>query len=233
MPTYIQGSDVFTYLRGDALQVVSSFDGDFQVFAFSGTLMIGDKARVTLVSSTGADYELIEYTAIGTDLTAFMNALTTLIEVSGDYEGGPISSTAMRVQYIGSGGGNMQGGMEILLTYQVIACSKSDVMNLDNEMVEITQDSQIETEWLPTFQSRNISIEQAIIDDATAAETDTITLARWAKAQTLLYFKYEMPNMTEYGQCYIKSFNTSGGVNTGALCNFEMIVTGTTLLDIS
>ena len=114
-----------------------------------------------------------------------MNALTTLIEVSGDYEGGPISSTAMRVQYIGSGGGNMQGGMEILLTYQVIACSKSDVMNLDNEMIEITQDSQIETEWLPTFQSRNISIEQAIIDDATAAETDTITLARWAKAQTL------------------------------------------------
>lgn len=113
---------------------------------------------------------------------------------------------------------------------EVIACTKSDVFNTENEMMEITQTDQFETAYLPSFQSSTISIEQAAVMDVGSSQLSTYQLRRWMKDQTLLSFTFSTPDCNLYGQCYIKSGSISGGVNTGALANFELIVTGETIL---
>lgn len=113
---------------------------------------------------------------------------------------------------------------------EVIACTKSDVFNMENEMLEITQTDTNETAYLPSFQSSTISIEQAAVMDVGSGQLSTYQLQRWMKDQTLLTFTFQMPGSTLFGHCYIKSGSISGGVNTGALANFELIVTGDTIL---
>jgi hypothetical protein len=114
--------------------------------------------------------------------------------------------------------------------FSVIACTKSDVLNTENEMLEITQIEQYQTEFLPTFQGKTMSIEQAAVMNVASGEVSTLQLRQWMNDQTLLNFIFEMPDSTESGQCYIKSGSISGGVNTGALANFEILITGQTIL---
>jgi hypothetical protein len=115
-------------------------------------------------------------------------------------------------------------------SFTVVACTKSDVFNIENEFLEITQTAQKETAFLPTFQNATMSIEQAYISDTNGSQQSTYQLREWAHNQTLLYFIFALPDSTVTGSCYIKSGSISGGVNTGALANFELIVTGATIL---
>ncbi len=112
----------------------------------------------------------------------------------------------------------------------VVGCTKSDVLNMENEFLEITQIERNQTEFLPTFQGHTMSIEQAAVMNVGSGEISTLQLRQWAEDQTLLEFIFEMPDSALAGQCYIKSNSVSGGVNTGALANFEILVTGPTIL---
>ena len=112
----------------------------------------------------------------------------------------------------------------------VVGCTKSDVLNMENEFLEITQIQRNQTEFLPTFQGHTMSIEQAAVMNVGSGELSTLQMRQWAEDQTLLDFIFEMPDSTFAGQCYIKSCSISGGVNTGALANFELLITGPTIL---
>lgn len=117
----------------------------------------------------------------------------------------------------------------------VIACTKSDVLNLENEFLEITQIAQKNTEFLPSFQGFTMSVEQAVVADVSGGQLDTTAIENWAYNQTLLDFVFERPDGTAgtrtiAGQCYIKNVSISGGVNTGALCTFELQVSGSVII---
>ncbi len=117
----------------------------------------------------------------------------------------------------------------------IIACTKSDVLNLENEMLEVTQTEQYNTEFLPAFQNLNMSVEEAVVADVETGQIDTSVIEDWAVNQSLLDCVFERVNgtggtRTYTGQCYIKSFSISGGVNTGALANFEIVWNGTPII---
>jgi len=112
----------------------------------------------------------------------------------------------------------------------VVSCTKSDVLTMENEFLEITQIESNQTEFLPTFQGHTMSIEQAVIMNVDSGQISTLQMRQWAEDQTLLEFIFEMPDSTFAGQCYIKSCSVSGGVNTGALATFEILITGPTVL---
>jgi len=227
MATYLQGSDVFIYLSDSSLSVGYSSIYEILYATFSGAPAIGDSVHIVITA--GANTLNVTVTAATTSIadlfTLIANAIQPTVFTS-DTDTPPALSIVAPVNINSS-------SITINILYSTIACTKSDVINLENEMMEITQISQIETEFLPTFQGRTMSIEQAAVMDVASGQISTYQLRQWAKQQTLLNFKFDMPDSTETGQCYIKSNSISGGVNTGALATFEMVITGPTTLTVS
>jgi len=117
-----------------------------------------------------------------------------------------------------------------VLSVAVVACTKSDVFNLENEMLEITEIDIKNTNFIPAFQGASMSIEQAIVAAVNPSQLATTQMEEWGFDQTRLAFIFERPDgatiRTIAGNCYIKNFSLQGGVNTGALVTFEMVVVG-------
>lgn len=225
MATYIQGSDTYIYLSDSSLTVTTT--ATIYAFAkhlvFAGTPKVGDVVNVLITGSPDElDISVTATTTVLSDLIDLIEAAIDATSFTYTRDGATLdifSPTDIVSYTIGTS-----------LALSVIACTKSDVINTENEMMEVTQTESKSTAFLPTFQSKTLSIEQAAVMDVSTNQFDTKQLRTWTNEQTKLWFKFEMPDSTETGYCYIKSNSISGGVNTGALANFELQVTGATTL---
>lgn len=220
MATYIQGGDIFVYLRANWLTYTTgSFSGLVYV-VFEGDYLPGDTIIITIPGDSTYGHTIDP----GETESDIINNLVGQID-AGIYSAstyGPFGFTTTAPEL----------SVEIIThVNDKIACTKSDTITTENEMIEITQTDQYNTAFLPSFQGKKISVEQALVMDVASGQIDSYSIRQWADDQTLLMFKYEIEgDTTEEGQCYITSVSISGGVNTGALATFEMQVTGATTL---
>ena len=232
MAKYIQGSTVFTYLRADALKVAfqGTTEDDQYGFYFSGNPMAGDLVVLHFQDESGNVFDAV-YECIDEDRGTLIDGITALIDAVAEFSTTAYGPDGYGLNVATTAHTQVTGSVTVQLVYKTIACTKSDVLNLENELIEITQTQRKNTEFLPTFQGLSISIEQSVVADVNTGQLATSTIEDWALNQTLLSFLYERPDGSSgyrrvIGECYIKNFSESGGVNTGALVTYEMQVTG-------
>lgn len=227
MPTYIQGSDVFIHLRKGRFYIVSQglIGGDWAISFgdLNGFSVPGDTVHITI---PGSPQVQVDYVGDTDDQGDFIDGLIAELATYGFtaiiYE--TATTFGIKILSVTSATATTETG------YLIIGCTKSDTMNVNNELLEVTQLDQKSTAFIPGFQGRTLSIEQAYIMNASTGQIDTKTIREWTKDQELLSWMFEMPDSEEAGTGYITSLSISGGVNTGALATFEIQVTGETTL---
>lgn len=224
---YIQGTDVLIGMRANYLRVLSeSTDATYYYAQIAGGFIPGDAITTT---PDGNPTNTVTYTVQNGD-----NAAAVIAGIVNEVNSLGMGYTATSDGAFGfkyTGGPSTTGATTVAIDYTTVACTKSDVLNLENEFLEITQTDQKETDYLPSFQGMTMSIEQAVVVDVTTLQVDTSAMETWALNQEKIAYEFSRPDGssgTRYyrGFCYIKSFSVSGGVNTGALANFEMLCAG-------
>lgn len=233
MAKYIQGNDIHIHL-GDT-NIFSSFavasQGAAMVFYFvvSGMPAIGDKIKVVLDDGDGT-IETYVVKAENTILADVIELLRLAINESEIFTSTTMLSGGVGLE-ISADSDSVTGTVSIenFIDTTVLACTKSDVLNGENEMLEITEIELNNTNYIPTFQSLSLAIEQAVVVDV-AGKVATDQLEDWFLQQTRLKFQFIRPNGPSIrvisGFCYIKGESIQGGVNTSGLATFDMVCIG-------
>jgi hypothetical protein len=225
--TYIQGTDVLISMRANYLRVLSqSMSDPYYYVQLAGGFITGDVITTTPDLNPA---NTVSYTVQDGDNAA--NVIAGIVAAVNGLMLGYTASSDGDFGFKYTGGPATTGTTTVTIEYQTVACTKSDVLNVENEFLEKTPTQRKNTDYLPTFQGMTMSIEQAVVVDVTSLQADTSALETWAFNQELIAYEYSRPDGSSgtrviSGYCYIKSFSESGGVNTGALANFEMLCVG-------
>lgn len=115
--------------------------------------------------------------------------------------------------------------------YGVSGCTISDSLQLNTEMLEVTNPTDNYVNVLPTYKSGSISVDSLLITttggDPQIASSQMI---RWQQDNEKLDFTYEYTDGTVTntiaGSCYITSLSITGAANDFATVQITLNITG-------